>query len=132
MVVISYYFVRAIFIIFPEQRDKNGFQNAMEILQFIINLYVCVMVGWSFKFDSGIHHIKYLLFLQCIQMDLSNFNIYKNQTDENIDGYVNFEGLNMLSSVFSVMFNIFNSLLLVLVFPDMKVKNILICIVFVL
>lgn len=131
MVVISYYFVRAIFIIFPSEREKTGFATAIEILQFLLNLYVCIMVGWSFKFESGIHFIKYLLFLQCIQMDLSNFNIYKAQSSEHSDGFVNFEGLNMLSSVFSVMFNIFNSMLIVLVFPDKLIKNILVCIVFV-
>ena len=49
-----------------------------------------------------INAIKFTLYLEAIIMASANFNEY------NRDDLKNFEGLNMLSTVFSVLFAIFN------------------------
>lgn len=49
--------------------------------------------------------IKVILYLQAVIMASSNFNEY------NRDDVKNFEGLNMLSTVFSIIFAIFNTYL---------------------
>ena len=62
--------------------------------------------------------IKYMLILQAIQMILSYLNRYQSLTkaDDDEIGFVNFQALNMLSAVFSMMFTILNSLLIALTF----------------
>ena len=49
-------------------------------------------------------------------MQLSNFNVYDRQDS------MNFEGLNMLSSSFSVMFTIFNVFLANMVIYNQKIR----------
>jgi len=64
-------------------------------------------------------------------MQLSNFNLYKEGTnDVKKDGFINYQGLNMLTTVFSVMFSIFNALLMGFVFESKFQKNILISLIF--
>jgi len=60
-------------------------------------------------------------------MQISNFNIYKvgkNSNEEN--GFTNYQGLNMLSTVFSVMFTIFNSILMSFIYTNGKMKSFLV------
>jgi hypothetical protein len=82
--------------------------------------------------------LKYILFLQAIQMQLSNFNMYKRyeEGDETNGfqptGYQNYEGLNQISTVFSVIFSFCNSMLMGFVFPNQKkLKSGLVVIIFV-
>ena len=56
---------------------------------------------YSFTHDLGI--IKGLLYLEALIMATANLNEY------NRDDINNFEGLNMLSTLFSVIFAIFNT-----------------------
>lgn len=57
-------------------------------------------------------------------MQISNFNVYKAGTNDNEnDGFTNFQGLNMLSTVFSVIFTIFNTILTNFLIEDKKVRN---------
>ena len=50
--------------------------------------------------------------LQSFMMILSNFNVYKEIHKEESLGYANSEALNMLSSVFSVLFTFMNTFIL--------------------
>jgi hypothetical protein len=78
---------------------------------------VLVLVGMFIScFGRWIGVIKPLLYIQAAQMALSNFNGY---VEENT---INFEGLNMLSTVFSVLFAIFNCYIASMVIYDFRVK----------
>jgi len=64
-------------------------------------------------------------------MQISNFNVYKvgkNANDAN--GFTNYQGLNMLSTVFSVMFTIFNSILMSFIFERAYVKSLVVGILY--
>ena len=74
---------------------------------------VLVGIGGSFW---RITMIRPLLYIQAAQMTLSNFNGY---SEENT---INFEGLNMLSTVFSVLFAVFNCYLASMVIEDFRIK----------
>ena len=60
--------------------------------------------------------IKPLIYMQAALMVLSNYNGY---TEENT---INFEGLNMLSTVFSVLFVVLNCYLASMVVYDFRLK----------
>ena len=111
--VTTYYIFRCIFVIFPKFERRTGFVQAMIVIQLV---GMClVTLGMAFSFWN-ISIIKPLLYIQAAQMALSNFNGY---VEENT---VNFEGLNMLSTVFSVLFAIFNCYLASMVIYDYRVK----------
>jgi hypothetical protein len=142
MIATSYYFFRALFIIYPESSKSTPAMKAIEILQGVICGIIVGTIIYSFKYND-LWCMKYLLFMQAVQMMLSNFNVYSSNIDlkatanvegivYNEDGYANFEGLNMLSSVFSVMFNLFNSLFMVFVFDNKIVRYSLVGTIFVL
>lgn len=61
-----------------------------------------VFFGTIYSYTHDINIIKGLLYLEAIIMASANFNEY------NRDDLNNFEGLNMLSTLFSVIFAIFN------------------------
>lgn len=61
-----------------------------------------VFFGTIYSYIIDINIIKGLLYLEAIIMASANFNEY-NRGDLN-----NFEGLNMLSTLFSIIFAIFN------------------------
>lgn len=63
--------------------------------------------------------IKYILYLEPIIMASSNFNHY------NRDDFNNFDGLNMITTVFSVIFAIFNTYLANCVIYNIYVKTIM-------
>jgi hypothetical protein len=83
---------------------------------------VVVGVGLFYSFRD-VTVIKYILYLEAIIMASSNFNEY------NRDDSDNFEGLNMLSTVFSVIFAIFNTYLASTVIYNMWVKSIMTAVV---
>lgn len=70
------------------------------------------IAGSYWRIDS----IKPLLYIQAALMTLSNFNGY---VEENT---INFEGLNMLSTVFSVLIAVFNCYLASMVIFDIRFK----------
>ena len=73
---------------------------------------------------NNLHSIKYMLHLQALQMILSNFNMYDEEDTKN------FEGLNMISTVFSVLFTIFNSVIASLVIQNQIVNLLFSLVVF--
>lgn len=73
-------------------------------------------VAWSFY--KHLHIISFLLYLQSILLALSNYNNYDAETNPN------FEGLNMVSTVFSVIYCILNCYLASLVVVDFRVKGV--------
>jgi hypothetical protein len=85
----------------------------------VLSLSVSGCIALSFFKDSSLWCIKYMLFVQAIQMQMGNFNMYKKGSNDNEDdGFTNYEGLNSISTVFSVIFSITNSLLIGFVFPE--------------
>lgn len=84
------------------------------IIQLMLGLIIGFVNTLTFKYEMW--PVKWLLFVQCIQMSFSNFNQYREGSAEEIKEdnriYVNFMGLNILIAVFSVMFNIFNVVLI--------------------
>jgi hypothetical protein len=93
----------------------------MTVLQFIAMFIVLAGSAASFW---RIEIIKPILYIQAAQMALSNFNGY---VEENT---INFEGLNMLSTVFSVLIAIFNCYLASMVIYDFLMKSICTILVF--
>jgi len=98
----------------------------MEIVQLLMNTIVVLGVAWSYRSDEALKVIKPILLLQAFSMTLSNFNIY----EEGEEGYHNSEGLNTLSTIFAVIFTIFNTLLLSFVVKVMWVKVLITTVVF--
>jgi hypothetical protein len=67
--------------------------------------------------------IKPILYLQCIQMMMSNFNKYEKGTNiETADGFTNFQALNFVQTVFPVIFNLLNCILISLVYENRILK----------
>ena len=86
----------------------------MIVLQLVGMGFTCV--GMVYSYFVNISIIKWLLYIQALQMTLSNFNGY---VEENT---INFEGLNMLSTVFSVLISVFNCYLASMVIESYIVK----------
>ena len=122
------------FIIFPLFADNDTFEQVFQIVQLFMSLTVTGSIIYTY-FIPNLNILKYMLFLQAIQMQLSNFNMYKEHKESDEEGekvFLNYEGLNQLSTVFSVIFSFCNSMLMGFVFPNQKkLKNGLIVIIFV-
>jgi hypothetical protein len=95
-----YYFIRLTVVILPRWSKFDSFVIVMLILQSIGMGFVFFGIIYSYIADLNI--IKVLLYLEAIIMAIANFNEY------NRDDLLNYEGLNMLSTLFSVIFAIFN------------------------
>jgi hypothetical protein len=76
-------------------------------------------VGIAFSFFAKMHIIKYLLYIQAVVLILSNYNGY---VEENT---VNFEGLNSLSMMVSLLLVIMNLLLANMVIESIWIKGLL-------
>ena len=85
-----------------------------------------IFMGTAWSFYRNLSVIKFLLYIQAGVMVISNYNVYKEE--ENI----NFQGLNMLSTVFSVLFSVLNCFLASLVIEDIRIKAFCTFLVFVL
>lgn len=85
-----------------------------------------VLVGTIYSYIRDINVIKGLLYLEAIIMASANFNEY------NRDDLKNYEGLNMLSTLFSVIFAIFNVQLANLVVTNVYIKTTMTIIVYAL
>jgi PAS domain-containing protein len=86
----------------------------MIIIQIIME--ILSILGAIFSYYRDLSVIKPLLYVQAAQMAISNYNVYT------IDSNINFEGLNMLSAVFSVLFAVLNTYLASLVISDYRLK----------
>ena len=100
IIVWLYYFTRLTIVILPRWSKFDSFVIVMLILQSIGMGFVFFGIIYSYIADLNI--IKVLLYLEAIIMAIANFNEY------NRDDLLNYEGLNMLSTLFSVIFAIFN------------------------
>ena len=73
-------------------------------------------VLWTYK--NKMDPIKHVLYVQCIQMMLSNFNKYEVGTNTGVgskdsdDGMTNYEALNFVQTMFPALFNMLNCLLI--------------------
>ena len=61
-----------------------------------------IFAGLIYSYTTDLNILKVLLYLEAVIMASANFNEY------NRDDLFNYEGLNMLSTLFSVIFAIFN------------------------
>lgn len=114
VIVTIYYIFRCIFVIFPRYDRRDNFTQNMIIIQLVGMSLICF--GMVYSYFVNISIIKWLLYIQVMQMVLSNFNGY---SEENT---INFEGLNMLSTVFSVLICVFNCYLASMVIENYVVK----------
>ena len=103
MIVFSYYVIRACLVIYPKYMTYTPFVRFLVIAQSI--MFACMLGLTAITYKRNIELIQWVLYGQSILLSLSNFNGY----DEN--DTQNFQGLNMISTVFSVIFAIFNSYL---------------------
>lgn len=104
---LCYYILRAIIIIFPYWSRETKLERIFTICQAIIAMIVVVIVAQSYKYN--LMAIKYALYLQSFIFIFSNFNMYKSDVLEN------YQGLNILSAVFSMIFTIMNVVLATMV-----------------
>ena len=93
----------------------------MLYFQLLLAIFIILVILSTFKYT--LRPIKYILFVQALQMMLSNFNSYdsgtvKQMKAEDNSYFWNYEGMNIIISVFSNMFNIYNSLLITMVFKS--------------
>ena len=114
IIVTVYYIFRCIFVIFPRYDRREKFVQNMMVLQLVGMSSTCL--GMVYSYFVNISIIKWLLYIQALQMTLSNFNGY---VEENT---INFEGLNMLSTVFSVLISVFNCYLASMVIESYVIK----------
>lgn len=124
IVVTTYYLFRLFLIILPKFNTKDPF-NQMMIISQIIGMFF-VIIGTIVSFFRDLSVIKFLLYIQAGQMAISNYNVYT------IENNLNFQGLNMLSTVFSVLFAILNTYLASLVIEDYKIKAVATLVIFAL
>ena len=66
--------------------------------------------------EGRLYYVTFVLYLQAVMLALSNFNNYSRSQS------LNFEGLNTLSTVFSIIFCVFNTLLGNLIVTDFAKK----------
>lgn len=96
------------------------------IIQAILGFSIFAVNLATYKYE--VWPVKYLLFIQAVQMSLSNFNQFREGTEKQIEKdnrfYENFMGMNILVSVFSTMFVIMNVVLISFVFDNRLQKYI--------
>lgn len=115
IIVIVYYLFRMFLVILPRFERRTSFEQATIIVQMVGFGLIILGTIWSFYRHLSI--ITVLLYMQSLLLALSNYNNYDAETN------ANYEGLNMLSTVFSVMFSILNCYLASLVITDFRVKG---------
>ena len=102
----------------------------MEIIQLVISLGIAA--GLVLSYRGYLELVKPLLFAQAIAMQLSNFNVYRKSADvaDGRETYTNYEGLNMLTTLFSVVFTIYNSIMMGFCYRNSTIKNVLVGILY--
>lgn len=113
MIIESYFFWRSCLIIWPkyfnavEKAEDNEVSIFEELIQLTLALIVVVGIIWSYvsrvyKYEP----IKWLLFIQTIQMTITNFHRYrsKSKADEDQIAYKNFQFFNLMSCMYSTIF----------------------------
>ena len=109
--------LRASLIIFPQwDTYEENRVRIFVILQTVIQVITGSVTILSFWKKEMLKHIVWVIFLQSLEMVLSNFNTYKRHE------HVNFEGLNMLRTVFGVMFLIYNTFIGHLIIEDRRIS----------
>ena len=122
--VLLYYMTRLFVVILPRWDKFDNFVHTTLILQSIG--MGSVFFGTIYSYIIDINVIKGLLYLEAIIMASANFNEY------NRDDLKNFEGLNMLSTLFSIIFAIFNVQLGNMVISNVYIKTSLTVLVYIL
>lgn len=87
-------------VIFPHWSKETEVEKILSVVQAILALVVFGIILQSYKYN--IYAIKYALYLQSAVFILSNFNLYKK------DKTLNYQGLNILNAVFSMIFTVMN------------------------
>jgi hypothetical protein len=114
LIVLSYWIVRFFLIIRPKYRKYDNITKVNVYVQGAITISIFITLVFTKAYH--LKPIKYLLYIQAIQMSLMNFNIYEEEDT------INFHGLNTLSTVFSVLFAVFNTFLAAMIFDNNIIK----------
>jgi hypothetical protein len=134
LVCLSYYVIRLVFIVYPRFYQGDDPSISVEILQSILCL-VCILgtILTYIQNDRFLYGVKYLIICFSLMMIISNFHQYhsKNEADENEIGFLNFQALNMLTSTFSIMFTIFNAIILSFIEENNVKKSLLISVIYI-
>lgn len=117
LIVFTYYMIRAGLVIYPKYDSVTPLIKILVIVQSFLCICLIVLTAITFKVERSIELIQWILYGQSIMLSLSNFNGYDESDTQN------FQGLNMISTVFSVIFAIFNSYLGLLTTNDMNQKK---------
>jgi len=92
MIIESYFFWRSVLIIWPkffkanEKDEEHDVSVTEELIQLMLALVVCLGIAWSYlskiyKYEA----IKWLLFVQAIQMTITNFHRYRSKAKADDD-----------------------------------------------
>jgi|TARA_B110001450_G_scaffold239250_1_gene246978 hypothetical protein len=114
--------------VFPLFADREPFVEFIIAFQAFLAILIVVGIGLSYRGQLEI--IRGLLMVQSFMMILSNFNVYKEAHQESSLGYSNFEALNMLSSVFSVLFTFMNTFILHFLWRTFYERFLTVCFLF--
>ena len=133
LVCLSYYVIRLVFIVYPRFYQGDDPSISVEILQSILCV-MCILgtILTYIKKDRFLYGVKYLIIIFSVMMIISNFHQYhsKNEADEHEIGFLNFQALNMLTSTFSIMFTIFNAIILSFIEENNVKKSLLISVIY--
>ena len=116
MVVFSYYVLDAVVVIYPYYNSFNSGTQVLVLLQSLFCVALMVLTLLTFKVRLIFDSIQWILYSQAILMSLSNF-IMLEEDETN-----NFHGLHMMTTVFSVIFAIFNTLIASLIIRNQNIK----------
>ena len=122
LIVLSYWILRFFLIQRPKYQNYDQVTRANVISQGCITFGIIATLIYT-KLRT-LSMIKYLLYIQAIQMSMANFNVYEESDTKN------FQGLNTLSTVFSVLFAVFNTFLASLIFENAILKLVMTFLVF--
>ena len=117
--MLSYYFIVVSYNILPYMGDLDLANQILMIIMLTFAVGILIVNVSTFWF--AMWPIKYLLVIQSVQMSLMNFHTQRAGTvEENKESnqFENFMAMNVMISVFSTMFVIFNGMLISMMFQQ--------------
>ena len=91
LIVFSYYLLRAALVIYPKYSKFDDFTKFTVMIQTAISAFLILAFIYSFKVK--IDHFYWALYIQAIQMCLSNFNGYDEDDTKNFEGFKYFSNI---------------------------------------
>lgn len=134
LVCLSYYVIRLIFVVYPRFFQGDDPRILVEIIQSVLCfINITGITVTYYKQDRYLYGVKYLIISFSVMMIISNFHQYHSldEDDDHSIGFLNFQALNMLTSTFSIMFTIFNAIILSFIEENNVKKSLLISIIYI-